>query len=252
MGLFVNTSEHPEVFKNKKPINEPNQGYFKYDFFSELVKEQKEVNDSLLEAFREIKIQHKQNQNNQASKWKDIGKQLNDLKERNVKHENFERQAMEWLTMLDKNNTKLKGILENESVLKKEIMEEITVLSQSNQQIVNQLENYGSSHKQISVQMHELFNLHKDMSNQLTKQDENQDQVISQLENQEALLEKTFRQINNIRSILFERANFLAEKIENSYSLTSSFVYKLVNGSDQPLTFFYEDAKKVENKKEYE
>ncbi|MDQ6597448.1 hypothetical protein E2K98_06635 [Bacillus salipaludis] len=73
-------------------------------------------------------------------------------------------------------------------------------------------------------------------------------QVLTRLDRQEALTEKILRQINHIRSILFERTNYLATKIEDGYKVTSTYVYKLMTGSEQPLTFLLRNDKKEESK----
>ncbi|MCL6572457.1 MAG: hypothetical protein K6T88_12360 [Bacillus sp. (in: Bacteria)] len=83
----------------------------------------------------------------------------------------------------------------------------------------------------------------------MTKQEELYGGVFLRLDNQEALIEKISRQLNHIRSILFERTNYLATKIDDGYKITSSYVYKLMTGSDQPLTFFLMNQKDEENKK---
>lgn len=244
MGLFMNKGEHPDVFMNRGNIAEPNQAYFKMDYFQELMKEQEKVNDSLFKSYRNLSFHYHEQKKTQARHWKDVTNQLNDLRESNLQHQKFESNAMEWLTMLEENNVKLQSVLEKEGLLKQEIMDQINDVSQSNQEIVNHLGKYEITNQQITEQMEELFDLHKQLSDQFSKHDDDQSKVLGQLENQEALMEKTYRQINNIRSILFERASFLAEKIENSYNLTSSFIYKLFSGSDQPLTLYMANKKK--------
>ncbi|GGB46599.1 hypothetical protein GCM10011409_25190 [Lentibacillus populi] len=249
MGLFINTGVHPDVFMNQGTIKEPNQGYFKIDYFAELVKSQKQINNSLADSLQKLQILYQQQKNTQVREWQEIGNQLNSLRESNLQHEKFERNAMEWLTMLDENNKKLYGMLEEEGLLKQEIADKINSVSQSNQEIKDQIGNYESLNKQLVTKMDELFDLQKVMADNITDQNENQHKTLNHLENQEALLEKTLRQVTNIRSALFERANFLAEKIENSYKLTSSFVYNLVTGTDQPLTFRMNQKKEEKSEK---
>lgn len=248
MGLFINTGKHPTVFMNQDDIKEPNQGYFKIDFFSELVKEQKKINNSLANSFQQLKFMHQKQNRTQAKEWEALGQQLDVLKDCNLQHEKFERNAKEWLTMLDENNKELYSMLKEEGLEKQDVMDEITLVSQSNQEIADQLDKYEAFNQQLTTQMNELFNLQKVMADKLASQDENQNRTLDHLENQEALMEKTLRQVTQIRSILFERTTYLAGKIEDSYKLTSSFVYKLVTGSDQPLTFMM-NHKKEETKK---
>jgi hypothetical protein len=88
--------------------------------------------------------------------------------------------------------------------------------------------------------------LQKQLSEKIDKQEEFQLGVLNRLDKQEALTEKISRQLNHIRSILFERTNYLAEKIDEGYKITSSYVYNLMTGSDQPVTFYLMNNKKVE------
>lgn len=91
--------------------------------------------------------------------------------------------------------------------------------------------------------------LQKQLSEKISKQEEFQIGVLNRLDKQEALTEKISRQLNHIRSILFERTNYLAEKIDEGYKITSSYVYNLMTGSDQPITFYLMNNKKVEKQK---
>jgi hypothetical protein len=54
------------------------------------------------------------------------------------------------------------------------------------------------------------------------------------LENQEALTEKLMRKVDNFRSILYERTHFLADKIEEGYNATSSYIHEMVSSTGLP------------------
>jgi len=84
------------------------------------------------------------------------------------------------------------------------------------------------------------------ISEYAAKHEDAQQDILNRLENQEALAEKILREVQHFRSILFERAHHLAEKIEDSYSLTSSYIHKLMSGSDLPLTFVVRKQKEPE------
>ena len=62
---------------------------------------------------------------------------------------------------------------------------------------------------------------------QLSIHEEHQVDVLKQLDKQEALTEKISRQLNHIRSIIFERTNYLATKLEDGYKLTASMSINL-------------------------
>jgi vacuolar-type H+-ATPase subunit I/STV1 len=122
--------------------------------------------------------------------------------------------------------------------------------------IANQLNEISSSH-QKHTEYEELIihllktqeELQKQLSEKISKQEEFQTGVLTRLDQQEALTEKISRQLNHIRSILFERTNYLAEKIDEGYKITSSYVYNLMTGSDQPITFYLMNNKKGEKQK---
>lgn len=246
MGLYINKKGHPEVFQNPNNIHESNQGYAKIDYLSELIKGQKEAYESLHHSFHDLKNLHQQQENTQISQWKDIGKQLKELQENHHQQKEFESHVMEWLTKVDDENRKLQGMMENEGQLKQEMIEQITIISQSNQEIMNRLGQYESSNHELTLKINEQLEHHNQISEQFSKHEDVQNEVLTRLDSQEALTEKILRQINHIRSILFERTNYLAEKIESGYKVTSSYVYKLMTGSDKPLTLFLMNQKEEE------
>lgn len=233
MGLYINNDKHGGIYKNDGKINEPNQSYYKRDHFAELVNGQLKVNESLEHSIHGLKTLHQQQENSQDNKWKEISKRLNELKEFNLTHEKDKGYVMERLRNLESESKKLQVTVENERLSEQEVLDQINNLTQSNLEIVDQLEEYGMEHKEFNAKMGDHFDLQKQISDQITKQKDTQDKVLSRIENQEALTEKITRQIDYFRSILFERTNFLAEKIENGYQHTSSYITKFMTNEKQ-------------------
>lgn len=193
MGLFINNSEHPDVYKNRQNPQASNQVVSRQDFLSELMKEQKQTNAGLKKALSELGLQSQHQEVIQINQWHNVADQLKDLKAR--------------------------------------------------------LERYEDANHQLVLQMNEQFELQKVVAKKMMKQEEFQGGVLQRLDTQEALMDKISRQIQHIRSILFERTNYLATKIDDGYNITSSYVYRLMTGSEQPLTFFLMNNKKEENQK---
>ncbi len=218
MGLFINKSEHPGVFQLEGEVGGPNQSYYKTDHFADIIQEQKNFNELLTKEVKDIKIRHQQYEFTEAKKGNELRSRLEHLYKKTTKHEKFEQEAREWLQVLEKKNHELKHLMEDEQDVKQEyIVEKLDHVSKSNQEIMSQLSNYKSLSEQLTSQMNELYMLHQQMAEQISKQDEKQDKVLDDFENQEALMEKTFRQVDNLRSILFERTYHIVEKIENSW-----------------------------------
>ncbi|MEN1966723.1 hypothetical protein WMZ97_01490 [Lentibacillus sp. N15] len=250
MGLFMNQCVHPEVFVNQEDPQAPNQEYFQRDYFAELVKSQQNINDSLNNSVHELRQQFLEQRSLQKKEWMDVFNQLKELRRTQQEHDQFEANAQEWIRMLDENNQELSRRLDEEGLLKGEVVAEMNQISESNQAILDQIGTYESLNKQLAAKMDELFELQQTMSNKVSTQHESQEKALTHLENQDALLEKTLRQVTNIRSILFERTSYLVDKIEKSYKRTSSFVYHLMTGSDQPLNFLMEQKREETSDKQ--
>ena len=180
------------------------------------------------------------------------------LNKSNQQHTETDNKILQQLDTLDEKNTDLISLL-TESILK-----QINHLTQSNKEISNRIEKTEASKEQLFMGLTEQHMIQKEVVDRLANheekqkavieklahQEEFQTEVLRRLDSQEALTEKIFRQINHIRSILFERTNDLATKIEDGYKLTSTYVYKLMTGSDQPMTFtMIKDKKKKEENK---
>lgn len=241
MGLFINNQEHPEVYKNNCGIEGTNQVSFKSDFLTELAKEQERANKSLQHSFRQVQQLYEQQEHTSSSRWNELEHYLHELKAISQEHEKSENHVLEMIEKLDAQHEKLLG---NDADLNHELLEQINRINQSNQEVVTRLEKYDSANEEIISTMNEQLKSQKNLTEQMVKQDERQEIVASRLENQEAITEKIVREMNNIRSVLFERTSYLAEEIENGYKLTSSYIYKLMTKADQPLTLLMENEQK--------
>lgn len=193
MGLYINKKNHPDVYKNRQKLQEPNQLVSRQDLLAELLSDQQKANEALKQALAELGMRYSQQEESKVNQWNQIDMQLKDLR--------------------------------------------------------NRLEKNEEANQHLAMQMNEQLELQKSVAEKIEKQEDLQGSVLKRLDNQDAILDKLARQVNHIRSILFERTNYLATKIEDGYKVTSSYVYKLMTGSEQPLTFFLMNHKKEESQK---
>ncbi|MBO9129496.1 hypothetical protein [Bacillus sp. 165] len=237
MSLFINNNDHPDVYKNDKKLDTSNQGMVRHNALLELIQEQQTANMRLAQSLAELKEHYKQLEEAQSVQWKNVNSQMNDLTTSNRHREKLDIEMLQRLNILDEKHTNLHTILENEAALKQSIIDEMSSLHESSQSIASRLDKNEAANEQLYGQLNEQLTLQKEVVERLSKQEEFQEQVLTRLDTQEALTEKISRQLNHIRSIIFERANYLATKLEDGYKLTSSYVYKLMTGSEKPLTF---------------
>jgi len=245
MGLFINNDKHPDVYRNNEQIVDTNQLIFKKDHVSELIEEQQKANETLQQSFDEMKDLFAKQAQKQAYHWRYFGNRLYELKKVNMKQEKSETHVMEWLKKLEDQNSKLQITLDNEQLGKEEFVNSIQTLNKANQEVVNRLDHLDVVNEQINSKVNEQLNLQKQMSQQIFTQEDAQNGVLERLDNQEALTEKILRQIDHFRAVLFERTNYLAEKIDTSYSYTASYFTKLINGNESKTHYL----KQKENQK---
>jgi len=246
MGLFINKKEHPNLFKNNNQLKESNQVEARQDFLTELIKEQQKANTALNQALSELQIRYKEQTDAQNTQWKQVDYQLSDLKNSTFRQQKFENEMVTNLHSLHEKNVHLEATIEKETQLRESLSGQISQISKTCDSISERLEKNEDTQAQLAQQMQEQLEMQKQAAEKLTKQEEIHEGMLERLDQQDALLDKVARQVNHIRSILFERTNYLAGKIEDGYKLTSSYVYKLMTGSEQPLTFFLMNQKKDE------
>lgn len=285
MGLFINNKKHPGVYKNLEIKNENNQEVHRKDYLEELLKFQQKTNLSLSQSLEEIKLNNHEQKEMHTNQWDEVKNQLNEMEKKEFEHHNLDLQIMERLKRLEE---KQKTLYEDETKLKLDVMNEMETQNRISQEISNRIEqfealtqqlsgqikkqqenlnekmeqyegfqtkvlsrldNHEKANQHLSEQIKEQINLEKELNEKMSQQESYQTEILTRIDKQEALTEKLARQINHIRSILFERTNFLAEKIEDGYKLTSSYVYKLLTGSEQPLTFYTIKNKQEDHQK---
>ncbi|WP_186673130.1 hypothetical protein [Sporosarcina sp. BP05] len=249
MGLFINRNGHPDVFENNVDILGKNQEHCKIDPLAEWMKEQSEATHSVGDQFNIMETLLKQQKNSQSNQLKSIHNRLNEIKKSDIRHEKFGNDVMESLKKVETKNEMLQRTLKHERIINREFIEKVNVVSQTNEEIVNRMETLTSANEEVVVKMNEQLDYQKLLSEQIMIQEDVQKEMMSRLDNQEGMLGKIIRQLDYLRFVLFERTHFLSGKIEGSYSMTSSYISKLLTRSDQVSTRFPLSQKQEEREK---
>lgn len=245
MGLFINDGQHPDVFKTNGKLVEPNQAEFTSNYLTELIKEQQTSNLSVQRAIHVLKNSQNIASRQQARQWQQVDKRLNELSLLNTQHEQLERQVIDWLEKLDARNSQLQKMVNTEQQDKRLIMNQVKHVKESHGEIINQLKGFGVTNKEIisqlddfnevnetvMQQLEEVTTTNKEIIEKIDEQhalqevvaeqistiEETQKDLVDRVDKQEGLVDKVLRQIDQVRFILYERTNFLEEKIEKAY-----------------------------------
>lgn len=148
-----------------------------------------------------------------------------------------------------KEQQKLRETVEKEGNFSQMIMDHILAQYDTSEEIKNRLKKNDSDYQALLLLLNNQIEHQKELSKKISLQEGFQNKVLNRLDKHEALTEKLSLQFTNLRSILFERTNFLAEKIEECYKLTSSFIHKALSDSHQPVSFYLRNRKKEDKNK---
>ncbi|WP_188207916.1 coiled-coil domain-containing protein [Alkalibacillus aidingensis] len=245
MALYINNGKHPNVYKNKKPVSEPNQNFSKIDRLSEYMAEQQRVNRALSNKYSFLN-QYQKQQNNRQDR---LQNQLQELNKKASNYDSFKEQILERLRVLEGQSYQVEKWIKGEQNVKVELVDQVKKLNETNQEIKEQLHEQDLTKSDILEQMDQLIEAHQRLSDQIVDYDKDQKRMVERIENQEALMEKVLRQMLNLRSIFYERSHHLADKIEDHYELTSTYFHKMLTGKDQPLTLLMDQKDKEDSKK---
>lgn len=212
MGLFINSQSHLDVFNNDANLVEHNQNHSRIDSLTQWMQEQQEENASLNRHIGDLEMLLKQQKKVQSNQLTTIRTRLNELQDNDFQRKQFENKVTKSLARLDDKQQEFHQMLEDEHVVSQEFKEQI--------------------------------------AKQILQQEDVQKVFVSRLDNQEGMTEKMVRQLDYLRNILYERTNFLTEKIENSYTMTTSYLVKLLTSSEQPMTRFWMNPKSEEKQKQ--
>ena len=116
MGLFMKDDEHSGLFKNNGRLIDNNQTDFRSDYLSDMIKDQQTSNQLIQRTIQALKNAQNRSNQRQIKEWKTLDKQLNELKELNTKHEQIEKQVMDWLEKLEARHAELQTTMTDEQL----------------------------------------------------------------------------------------------------------------------------------------
>ena len=245
MDLFMNREAHPEVFINDLDGIKPNnQRIFTIDPLTE----QKEANLSLQRRLNDLESLLEQQDTQQTNQLQTIHKFLDGLRDREMTQEQFESEVMESFVQLHAENHSFQRKLADEHVFNRQVAKQVRDVSQLTTELTGSVEGVVRANEEISREVKEQVTHQQRLSEQLVKQKDLQQTILSRLAKQEGLTERMMKQVDHLRSVLYERSSFLAEKIGGTYSTTSHFISKLLVGNEQPPNRFMVNQKQEEKR----
>lgn len=169
------------------------------------------------------------------------------MKEQQLANEALQRSLGEMETVLKKQEQIQSSRLSKLNLQLTKLSEQHSQHEDHESRIVEWLEKHETKNGELEGTLKQQLDLQKQVVEQLGNQGQLNEEIVNRMENQEALSEKIIRQVDFLRSVLFERSHFLAEKIESGYLHTTSYINKFLTRSEPQV----EESEVKEKSKEY-
>lgn len=254
--IYIKNQENRTLYKQSSEIKiTSNQDSFRKNYLQEFIKQQSNINSSLKNASNEVNILVNETRNEQEQHFNHVIKQLeHQEKQTTPLIENITRQEEAYKTLLerfeaiDEFNHELIKKYDNEGLINQAIVDQLTIQDTAIQQLSKKIEQFGGLHNSLSEQLEEQNTINADILKTLELQESFHKTILERLEHQEALNQKMSREIDSLKATLFERFNYVVEKIEDNYKQITRFVTQLFTKSG----FFHHRITVEKEKKEKE
>lgn len=230
--------------------NSNNQNSYHFNYLEQLLKKQQEINDNLSITVQTLDQKLKTSQHKQVQQFKDLNFKLaqteavsNQVMETVKGQETISNQIIEKLEDMDKSLVKNQ---ESEGLINQAILDQLSFQDQTSKQMFHKLNDYESMATKLNSQLEKHDELFKEVSEKLELQEVFHKTVLERMDQQDALSEKIMRQLEHIRSTLFERANTILEKIEENFSKSKSLIQRFI--PDNKQRYFMNRAEEEEQK----
>lgn len=232
VGLFFNRKNELNIYKGEQ-VSERNQAIYRSDSITKAIEVQKKAYDEMNEKYSEMENQLKKQRRIQSDRWRTTSMRFDEIVDHQSQHHQFEQDAIDALERLDRQNIELQNVLNQKKKANEDLVSQINLLNQANSEIAERLDKFDADQVLLLQKMDEQIEKQHQFSLSLEEQKTTQLTMVDKLEQQEGLIDKMMRQMDFLKSVLFERSHFIAEKIDKSYQLTTTYISNLKGKSKQ-------------------
>ena len=215
MGLYINRNQQ-NIYRTEKPVGN-NQDIYVYNRASELAKAQKKYNEMMQRNIVELHEMYASHQKADDTKWGYLQNQFKAFETFGKDQETVVQEVLQQINTVEAEQRKLLQTLKMEQSTVQNSEDKWRELAEAYEKILLRLETIMKEHEIFSQKMQEQLLNQEKISKLWKVQHHKLDQLDKRIENQEAMSEKITRQLEYLRSVLFERTHYLAEKIEELY-----------------------------------
>lgn len=236
MGISKNSNVEPNIFHMKNKDISSNQKEFRVNFLQQLLLEQLKMNHSLRNSVEHVSKSLQITNSTQTNHHQLMIDKLHNheqfyehMQQYIQKQEMTNELILNKLTALEERNEAILEKMEAERLLTQAILDQQSTHDQALSKLTANLEEEESVITQIKKQ-DELFN---EFNSKLELQEVFHNTVMERLDQQEGIMKKIIGELDHLRSIIYERASHIAEKIEENVRLITKPIQHFIVKKDK-------------------
>ncbi|WP_299088556.1 hypothetical protein [uncultured Metabacillus sp.] len=235
--VYIKKEAEPFIYKNPAKINiSSNQATFRKNYLQEFIIQQNQINSSLKQTSDNINCLVNEAKNEQQQQFHHVLTKLEHqeqhtapLVENILKQDEAYKALIKRFEAIDEFNQELMKRQDNEGVVNQAIVDQLTIQDTAIKQLAKKIELFGGLHDHFSDQLTEQKIINEDILKTLELQESFHLTILERLDHQEAINQKVSRDLDSLKATLFERINYVVEKIEENYQQITGFVTQLLS-----------------------
>ncbi|WP_226527387.1 hypothetical protein [Metabacillus niabensis] len=237
--VYIKNQQNPLLYKQPTKVEATsNQPTFRKNYLQEFIKNQQTMNGELKNASNSLDSLLHQTKHEQQKHFHQLTKQLVDQENRTIplleninKQEEANELFFRKFTAIDSFNKDILKKYEEEGLINQAIIDQLTLQDTAMNQLANKIDQFKEQHSNVNKQLVSQ----KEINDQILKTIEIQETfhktILDRIDQQEAINLKTSRELDSLRSTIFERISFVVEKIEENYRQITGYFAQFFNRS---------------------
>lgn len=220
MGIYKNSDIEPNIYHLDNNEITSNQKEYRKNYLQEILLEQAKMNDSLKHSVEHVSQSlqltnaAQQDQNkfmiHKLHSHDQFYERIEDYFQNQEKTNEF---LLQRLTLLEEKNEAILEKIEAERLLTEAILDQQSI----HDQVLHKLKENIDEEESVIDQLKKQDDLFDEFSSKLELQQIFHNTVMERLDQQEGLMKKIIGELDHLRSVIYERAAHIAEKIEDQY-----------------------------------
>ncbi|XQY90212.1 hypothetical protein ACNRWW_11720 [Metabacillus sp. HB246100] len=230
--VYVNHRNFPSLYKNKQPItNTSNQQHFRKNYLEEYLKSQEQTNQKFKEASIEASKRLDEVSQDQLAQYFHVLSCIEEQENRTQpiyesvnKQEHIYQDLLNRFNKIEKFNEGFMKKANDDQQFQETIINQLTLQDITIHKLLKKFDDYEKQQINLYEEIEKQKNTNDVIGNSLEIQEAFHQTIFEKLEQQDALNHKTASEVEHLKTALFERVNFVVEKLEAQYKHLTNYV----------------------------